>query len=154
MPLFDDALLKIRDNLIKLGKGERAPMISIGCFTGQQFIQINIARLDLELHALEVNEIVFIGRHLFESRSKDGYTIDDIIAQIESGLDENASVIVSPKMSCLRNIAGRDDGYGNKVFDQAVFEMTSKKPRAELFSVIPRGDIIKPQKQKPAEGGL
>jgi hypothetical protein len=120
-------------------------MISIGRFTAAQFSEINIARKDFRLPELQSNEIVFIGRHFYEGRSRDGYTIDDMIAQIVSGLDETACVVVSPKMSCLRNLAGRYDGYGNKVFDQAVFEMTSRKPRAELFSIIPRGDNIKPK---------
>jgi hypothetical protein len=47
----------------------------------------------------------------------------------------------------MQNPNARDDGYGNQVFDRAVFEMTAKKPRAELYSVIPKGDKLKPNKK-------
>jgi hypothetical protein len=150
VPLYPDALDRIRDNLEKLSRGEKAPMIAIGSFSLVQFDDINTARRDSGLHELEQNEVVFIGRHLFNSRSADGYSIDDIIDQIESAMDEGSIAVVSPRMSCLRQQAARTDRYGNQVFDQAIFEMTNRKPRAELFSVIPRGDANKPpKKQKP-----
>ena len=47
-------------------------------------------------------------------------------------------------MTTLENPLGRADGYGNTVHDRAVFECTTKKPRAELFSVMPKGDSRKP----------
>ena len=146
MPLYRDARDRIRGNLEKLLRGERAPLIAIGAFSPLQFNEINMARRDAGLHELEQNEIVFVGRHLYESRSADGYSIDDIIDQIESAMSENSIAIVSPKMSCIRSQVARTDRYGNQVFDQAIFEMTSRKPRAELFSVIPRGDTNKPRK--------
>lgn len=146
MSLYHDALVRIRDNLEKLSRGEKAPMIAIGSFSPVQFGDINTARRDLGLHELAINEIVFIGRHLFSSRCADGYSIDDIIDQIESAMSEDSIVVVSPRMSCIRRQTARADRYGNQVFDQAIFEMTNRKPRAELFSVIPRGDTNKPPK--------
>ena len=147
MPLAIEAIDHIRANLLTLSLGHRAPFITIGIFTMAQFTQINATRLSLGLHPLERNEIVFMGRHLYNSRSADNYTIDDMLAQIESALGDTAEVAMSKFMSCLQSTLPRADGYGNTVYDRAVFEMTARKPRAELFSVIPKGDLNKPQKQ-------
>lgn len=147
MPLAIDAKDRIRSNLIAISLGERPPIITIGVFTPDQFAQINSARLLLSLHPLELNEILFIGRHLYASRWQDGYSIEDMVTQIESAIGTDATVTLERTMSCTQNPAGRDDGYGNVVFDRAVFEMTAKKPRAELFSVIPKGDQNKPRKK-------
>lgn len=48
-------------------------------------------------------------------------------------------------MTALRSTFGRDDGYGNEVFDEAIFELTARKPKAELYSIIPKGDRNKPK---------
>lgn len=146
VPLYRDALDRIRSNLEQLSRGEKAPMIAIGAFSPLQFANINTARRDAGLHELEQNEIVFIGRHWYESRVADGYSIDDMIDQIDSVMSGDSIAVVSPKMSCIRRQTARTDRYGNQVFDQAIFEMTNRKPRAELFSVIPRGDTNKPPK--------
>lgn len=93
---------------------------------------------------VQCNEILYMGRHHYNSRAiKDGYTIDDLLKQIESALSES-SVVENNKV--LKNINLRDDGYGNMVEDRAVFEMTAKRPKMELFSVIPKGDNNKPPK--------
>ena len=65
-------------------------MIAIGYFTDVQFATINAGREALDLHLLEQNEILLIGRHLHASRSRDGYDIDDIVEQILSSLCEEA----------------------------------------------------------------
>lgn len=119
-------------------------MRAIGFFTEKQFKDINRERNNRELHLLESNEILFMGRHLYNSRSRDGYSIEDMILQIVSSLSENAAVIVTNKMSAMRNPTQRQDGYTNLVNDQAIFEMTARKPKAELFSVVPKGDNVKP----------
>jgi hypothetical protein len=49
-------------------------------------------------------------------------------------------------MSAIKNPTERADRYGNQVRDEAVFECSTKHPRAELFSVVARGDKIKPAK--------
>ncbi|WP_293730808.1 hypothetical protein [uncultured Actinobacillus sp.] len=51
---------------------------------------------------------------------------------------------LSNRATALENPHQRHDGYGNLVNDRAILELTAKKPRAELFSVIPKGDSIKP----------
>jgi hypothetical protein len=47
-------------------------------------------------------------------------------------------------MTAMENPSGRPAGYGNIVHDRAIFECTQRKPRAELFSVFPKGDTRKP----------
>lgn len=147
MPLAIDARDRIRANLLAVSRGQRVDIITIGTFTIPQFVMINTARISLDLHPLELNEILFMGKHLHKSRAADNYTIEDMVAQIESALCEGAEVSMSKFMSCLQNPTARADGYGNMVHDRAVFEMTARKPRAELFSVIPKGDVAKPQKE-------
>jgi hypothetical protein len=137
----------IRGHLERLAKGERVPMIIVGYFTEVQFAAINASRAAMDLHLLEQNEILFMGRHLHASRSKDGYHIEDIVTQIVSALSVEALAHLDSFVSYTQNPNTRDDGYGNQVNDRAVFEMTARKPRAELYSVMPKGDNIKPGKQ-------
>ena len=144
MPLYEDAEEKIRFNLLKIHSGERAPLVAIGFLTDAQFEQLNLRRAALDLHLLHQNEIILIGKHLFNSRAKDGYTVDDIIDQIVSALSAVSVVNISETWSRIDNPAPRFDRYGNTVNDRGIFEMTAKKPRAELFSVMPKGDNIKP----------
>jgi len=33
------------------------------------------------------------------------------------------------------------------VMDEAIFELTTRKPKAELYSIVPKGDRIKPKRQ-------
>jgi hypothetical protein len=105
-------------------------------------------RRGLGLHELVSREIVFIGRHIFTSRDKDGYTVEDMVVQIESALSSVSVVFANPKMTAMSNPQTRPDGYGNQVNDRAIFECTQRKPRAELFSVIPKGDDQKPPTKK------
>nr|WP_294502683.1 hypothetical protein [uncultured Rhodopila sp.] len=78
MPLYPDAETKVKANLRTIEAGGRAPLVAIGAFTEQQWDNINAVRRGLRLYEIESREIVFIGRHLYASRVKDGYTIDDI----------------------------------------------------------------------------
>lgn len=134
MPLYDNAIDTIRTNLEQLQNGERPRFQAIGKLTDEQLETINQKQI----------EKGFPIRHHYESRViRDGYQIDDLIKQIESSLAES-SVIENNKV--LKSTVLRDDGYGNMVEDWAVFEMTAKRPKMELFSVIPKGDNNKPPK--------
>jgi hypothetical protein len=144
LPLHTGAENIVREMLTKIASGERVPIAAIGYFTEVQITEINRIRSALSLHKLEHNEILFLGRHLYNSRSKDGYTVDDMVRQIQSGLSQHSIAIVTHTMSAIENTNGRHDGYGNKVYDRVIFEMTSRKPKAELFSIIPKGDTCKP----------
>jgi hypothetical protein len=148
LPLYPDAEAKVRANLRASAAGGRAALVAIGIFTERQWHDINAVRRGLGLHEIESREIVFIGRHIQASRSKDGYTVDDMWAQIEAALSAASVVFANPKMTALESPVGRADGYGNIVHDRAIFECTQRKPRAELFSVIPKGDDQKPITKK------
>ena len=140
MPVYAGAKNIILENLSLLIKGGRAPLIAIGCFTNEQMNDVNAVRRGLNLHEIESSEIVYIGKHHFTSRSADGYTIEDMWHQIESALDARSVVTANRGMTSMQNPFARIDGYGNQVKDRAIFELTQRKPRAELFSAIPKGD--------------
>jgi hypothetical protein len=94
-----------------------------------------------------VAEVVFLGGHIYESRVvRDGYTIDDVIVQIESGMDSGSVVLKAPSMTAMENPSPRADRYGNTVRDRIVFECTARHPRPELYSVVPKGDALKPKR--------
>jgi hypothetical protein len=135
---------KLRAHLQRIADGEKPPMTIIGHFTDDQFGAINAGRKEADLHLLEKNEIIFMGRHLYTSRSRDGYNVDDMVKQIVSGMSSESVVDLNKLASRMQSATARDDGYGNQVFDRIIFEMTAQKPRAELFSVMPKGDSVKP----------
>lgn len=117
-------------------------MVAIGRFTDKQLSDVNAVRRGLDLNEISDPEIVYIGRHHYVSRSVDGYTVEDMWLQVRSALDASAVVKASPKMTTMQNPAERADGYGSQVRDLAVFELTQRKPRAELYSLIPKGDSL------------
>jgi hypothetical protein len=145
MPLFENALDTIRANLEALDRKERVRLVSIGTLTDSQLAAINGYRDNHGLPPIS-GEIVFIGSHIHKRRIvEDGYTIEDVLDQIISAFDPNSTVI-NGKMSAIKNPTERADRYGNQVRDEVVFECSTKHPRAELFSVVARGDKIKPAK--------
>jgi len=94
-------------------------------------------------------------RHIHKRRIlEDGYSIDDVLDQIESALGEGSEVIANQYMTAIRNPVLRADRLGNLVHDEAILECTRYRPNPDIFSVIPKGDKIKPKKQKAAESGL
>lgn len=144
MPLNDNAERSIRENLNEAAKGNKPRAVPIGTLTNAQLIEINQHRRNRGWQDI-TGEVVFCGKHVYESRViRDGYSIDDVVDQITSAFSAASRVRISPKMTVIENPAKRNDQYGNSVSDQAVLECTSKFPRAELFSVIPSGDTIKP----------
>jgi hypothetical protein len=96
-------------------------------------------------------EVVFLGRHVYTSRAlRDGYTIEDIIDQIAGAMDAASVILQSPFMTAMENPNPRADRYGNSVRDRIILECTARYPRPELYSVIPKGDVHKPEKKKAA----
>ena len=145
MPLNDDAMDILRASLEMLAQGERPLVVTIGVLTAEQHAAINAYRNKHGLPDLVSPEVVFLGRHLYNSRAvKDGYSIDDILDQIESAMSETAIAIATHKMTALRSTTVRSDRYGNQVIDEAVFELTQRRPKPELYSVTPKGDKNKP----------
>jgi hypothetical protein len=150
MPLFENAGDLIRANLELLRNGKKAPLVTLGSLTDEQLAQVNDFRLANGFSPI-IARIVFIGRHVYKSRIiGDGYTIDDVIEQIESATQTSAVVRVTELRTSLENPNKRCDRYGNSVSDRAVLECTAHHPWPELFSVIPIGDAIKPK--GPSQG--
>jgi hypothetical protein len=147
LPLFADGLKRIRRNLQLIQAGEvRPPLEKIGYFTPEQLEALNAMRRDKNFEPLN-GEVVFRGKHLHDSRCvENGYTIDEILEQIQAAFTADATVHYTVKLTALRSRLRRSDRDGIMVIDEAVFECTGKYPRAELFSIIPRGDGRKIQK--------
>jgi hypothetical protein len=142
MPLYPGALQLIRQNLEELALGNKVRSIAIGTLTERQLGGINQARQH-RANPLPViiAEVLFIGQHVFNSRVvRDGYTIEDVIDQIESAMQASADFIPTSRAAAIQNHTRRLDRYGNYVRDMAIFECTSRHPRPELFSVMPKGD--------------
>jgi hypothetical protein len=92
-------------------------------------------------------EVLFFGKHLYESRClRDGYTIEDVVCQMTSAIDPAAVLVDSPTFAAIQNWTPREDGYGNRVRDRAVFESQSFTPLRQ------RGTTSSPKKVKAALG--
>jgi hypothetical protein len=140
MPLDTTKIDAIREQLQRVANGERVRPIDIGQLTADQFAAINAYRSENGLPALESAVVCYVGRHHYASRHAQGYTIEDMIAQLESGLGAQSEVITGHSLTGLQNKVGRNDGYGHTVKDLVTLELTQRKPKAEAFSVIPKGD--------------
>jgi hypothetical protein len=148
MVLLPNAIDQICIQLEQIAKGEKVSAFTIGHLLPHQVELLNTFRSSLGLSHVG-SELVFVGRHIHKSRIiEDGYEIADVRAQLESALSISANVQVR-RGTILQSAVYRDDGYGNNVRDEAVLELSSKNPRVEVFSVIPRGDKSRPPKQKP-----
>jgi hypothetical protein len=131
-------------------RGNRVQLVTIGTLTDLQFDAINQERKVSGYPSIAA-EVVFVGRHIYESRIvRDGYTSEDAIDQIASGMDAAAMVLKTHAMTAMENPNPRADRYGNSVRDRVIFECSARHPRPELFSVVPKGDVIKP-KRPPTE---
>lgn len=148
MPLYPGATTIIAAQLHSLWRGERVRLIAIGVLTDAQLAQINFGRVKLGFPEVESHEIVYLGRHHFESRARQGYSPADMVQQLEWALADHAVAFVVARGTTLQSTVERPDGYGNMVRDQAVLDVTARKPRVEVFSVVPRGDRISPRNNK------
>jgi hypothetical protein len=150
MPLSPDAPALMRKNLETFRDGKKAPLISVGTLTPEQLACINKYRKK-QGFPLMAAELVFFGSHVYKRRiAEDGYSIDEVLVQIESATKAEATVINGQKMTGLRNPNKRADLHGNQVRDEVVLECSARYPRAEIFSVVPRGDKKKPDKTEKA----
>ena len=150
MPLYPNAQALISANLEALQDGKRVKGVAIVILTAAQQNAINAERA-AEEGALPpiLEEVIFYGSHVYQSRVlQDGYTINDVVDQVMSAMDAQSVVVTSPRMTTIQNPIPRADRYGNQIRDKAVLECTRRHPRAELFTVVPKGDYNKPQKQK------
>jgi hypothetical protein len=146
MPLFSDARALIRANLEQFQPGVKARVrgAMIGALTDAQVKAINENRKAEGLPPVAA-EVIFFGWHVYKSRViRDGYRIADVIDQIESAMSSGSVVLDPEHMTAMENPTARPDAYGNMVKDRAIFECTAHHPRPELFTVMPKGDTIKP----------
>jgi urease gamma subunit len=144
MPLSAQGAALIRANLEQIEARQRVRLVEIGVLTTKQLSDINRHRAARGLTMVSA-EVVFIGKHIYQSRiAKDGYTIEDVIDQIANAMHADSVVLDISRMTAIEKREPREDRYGNKVRDRAVFECTTHHPRPELFSVIPKGDLNKP----------
>ena len=150
MPLYPNAARLIRANLEALQRGERVRAVAIGTLTSAQLSAINQMRAAYGTPgALPpiIDEVLFVGHHVYKSRCiRDGYTINDVLDQVAGAMDATAVSTNTNYMTAIENPTARTDRYGNEVRDRAIFECTTRHPRPELFSVVPKGDTIKPKK--------
>ena len=118
---------------------------AVGTLSAAQLTAINAARQRAG-YPLITAEVIFLGTHLYRSRvSTDGSSIEDVIEQIVSAMGERAIVIATQKMTAMQSQNPRADCYGNMVHDMVVFECTTRHPRPEIYSVIPKGALKKPK---------
>lgn len=147
MPLYTDAKILIRANLelaatwfaTERTARKRQRIVEIGTICPEQLATINEQRKEEELAPI-IAEILFDGRHMYESRClEDGYSIDDILEMVEIALSDTSRV--GPGWSTvLISAATRVNAAGKIIRDEAVFECHGKLPYPELRTVIPRGD--------------
>lgn len=148
MPLYTNGRTLVRQNLEALRMGQQVWMVPIGRFTATQHLAIN---RQLNMHAqplMRDGEIYFIGQHLNESRGADRYSIEDMVDMIENALHPEAFPITTKGWLNLRGQPARRDRYGNLVHDTAVIRIAGADATAELFSVIPKGDVRRPVHQQ------
>lgn len=145
MPLVENAEKRIRKNLQYIRNGRKAHPVVIGFLTDIQLAKMNEERAQRGFPEMNA-KIVFVGQHVYDSRiQQDGYSVDDVIKQITSAMNESSVFHANPKMNSLVSSSTREDDYGNSVIDEAVFECSVRYPKPELLSVIPKGDGIKPR---------
>jgi hypothetical protein len=140
MLLYQGVAELICRHLEAIAGGAKPKLIEIGVLTDEQHAAINKLRKTAGFPGLEAPELVYVGRHHFYSRSKQGYTIEDMRLQLEASLHADSIVRATHVMTAIQSVRLRDDGYGFKVTDRAILELTARKPRAEVLSVIPYGD--------------
>jgi hypothetical protein len=157
LPLYPNAKDLLRANLERAATWwatERAarrplPVVKVGTLSPEQLAQMNEQRQEEELEPV-LAEILFDGRHMYESRClEDGYTIDDVLEMIETAFKDTSQV--GPGWgTALISATTRVNAEGITVRDELVFECHNKRPYPELRSVIPRGDGKDHSKKKKA----
>jgi hypothetical protein len=110
MPLADNAEKLIRKNLQYIRNGRKAHPVVIGTLTEIQLAKMNEERAGRKFPPMKA-AVVFVGKHIYDSRVlKDGYSVDDVVAQIISGMHESCEFHANPKMNSLVSSTPRDEG--------------------------------------------
>ncbi|MFG3447099.1 hypothetical protein ACGFZ3_00755 [Stenotrophomonas sp. NPDC047960] len=149
MPLYDNAPPLILDQLRRIAGGERVGIVEIGELTVSQFDELVRQKRELGHEPPASRMLVYLGRHRYESRvRKDGYLPCDLVCKLQAALACSSVIETHRHMTAVVSTNDRNDGHGNKVRDRAILELQARKPRAEVFSVVPKGDLIRPKKQQ------
>ena len=157
MGLNQDAERLIRSNLelaakwfaLERAARPRQPIVRIGELSEAQLTTINQQRQEEELPPV-VAEVLFDGRHMYESRCiEDGYTIDEVIEMVSVAFNDQARV-ASGWSTVLISPTTRVNKAGKSIRDEAVFECNGRLPHPELRTVVPRGDGKDHSKKKKA----
>lgn len=133
------ALDKARTMLEAVARGERASPIELATLSPVQLNALNEARRTKGMPEFSQPDALYNGRHHYQSRSADGYSIDEMLNQLESGLADSSRVVNTAKGAELRANFPRLNENGVNVVDSAVL-MSGRDGVPEIFSVIPRGD--------------
>ncbi|AOA71456.1 hypothetical protein BAY15_1022 [Stenotrophomonas rhizophila] len=149
MPLYDNAPTLILDQLRRIADGERVGIVEIGELTVSQFAELVRQKREMGHEPPASRMLVYLGRHHYDSRvRKDGYLPCDLVRQLEAALASTSVIETHRHMTAVVSTSDRDDGHGNKVRDRAILELQARKPRAEVYSVVPKRDFIRPKKQQ------
>lgn len=149
MPLDAAARAVVITQLQRIARGDKVWIVEIGELTDAQFAELVRQKLELGHDPPTSKKLVYLGKHHYDSRvRRDGYAIEDLVLQLESALAETSTIEIKTHMTALVSAVNRIDGYGNSVRDRAIFELQARKPKAEVYSVIPKGDAISPRKSK------
>lgn len=150
-PLRPGGLKAARHILERAARGEKPRGEIIGDLIPEQFAQMNAARTSRGMPTLSSPEVRYDGRHHHASRAKDGDNIDEMLTQIERGLDESAKVAMQQRGPALVNPTPRVNPRGETVRDQAVIEGGAPRPTwlysaygKEVASRRPRVHLVLP----------
>lgn len=137
-PLRPGGLKKAEQALIALSKGQHPSTSVIADLTPKQFSDLNAMRVERGLPTFKTPEVLYNGKHHFASRqSKDGATVQEMLAQLEASLDETALATKHNKSPFLQSQTERLDQWGDSVKDRAIFEGGGDRP-TWLFSAFGR----------------
>lgn len=155
MPLFADGLKRIRRSLERVAAGQPSWYEKVGKLSPDELTVINTIRA-AEGHPPISGRIVCNGKHLYDSRCvKDGYSIDEVIAQTEMAFNLATRPAREGWATLLKSEQQPPNAAGYRITYEIVFECSSKHPDASLFSVIPRGDGRSPgKKPNPLDEGV
>lgn len=137
MAVLPGALDRARGLLGELAQGQRPQPIDIAELTAQQFSDLNAARKSRGQPEFTRPTVIYNGKHHYQSRSADGDSIDEMLLQIANSLDDQSSVVMSPRGPALQNPQSRVNPRGETVRDRAVLEGGGDRP-TWLYSAIPK----------------
>jgi hypothetical protein len=155
MPLYEGSIAAIRAQLESIQRGEAVKVIEVGRLTDEQFSELCRRKAQLGHPIPGSPFLVYKGKHHYDSRVvRDGYAIADLVLQIEAALSADSTIVIEKHMTAVVSAHPRDDGYGCWVTDRVILELQSRKPKAEVYSAIPKGDNGGPRKHKGPAGAF